>query len=269
MVLRLGVSRSNAKMCELLGLDKTHTYLYHKCHINKVMAVEFTAYAFDSNVENVGHGIKLGLYRVQAARVAQRDIRESRRDENGNLRYDGNIIWIKGEAYLVDCNVTGSNEATSTKPKFLLAALYQGQAFPKIEQLVGPGGGAYEGYLPILQGDNVGPHMDKTFHLSVKEFCESKTWKWEPQALQMPHLNNLDLAVFPMMSKHHSALLQNYLIVQAPTDEIWRTAEQVWMDLGSAEIACGFILAYRIAKKVIDCGGENTFLQKQEFCSRV
>jgi hypothetical protein len=127
----------------------------------------------------------------------------------------------------------------------------------------------YEGYLPILQGDNAGPHIDKTFHTSVKEFCESKTWKWEPQAPQMPHLNNLDLAVFPMMSKSHSALLRNYLIVQAPPDEIWRMAEQVWMNMGSAEIARGFILAYRIAKKVIDCGGENTFLQKQEFHSRV
>jgi hypothetical protein len=109
--------------------------------------------------------------------------------------------------------------------------------------------------------------MDNTFHTSVKEFCKSKTWKWEPQAPQMPHLNNLDVAVFPMMSKHQSALLQNYLIVQAPTDEIWRTAEQVWMDLGSAEIARGFILAYRIAKKVIDCRGKKTFLQKQEFHS--
>jgi hypothetical protein len=175
---------------------------------------------------------------------------------------------MKGKAYLVDCNVTGSDEGTSTKPKFSLAALYQGQVFPKIEQLVGPGS-AYKGYLPILQGDNAGPHMDKTFHSSVKEFCESKTWKWEPQALQMPHLNNLDLAIFRMMSKRHSALLQNYSIIQAPTDEIWCTAEQVWMDLGSAEIARGFISAYRIAKKVIDCGGENAFLQKQEFHSRV
>jgi hypothetical protein len=79
------VSRCNAKMCEVLGIEKTHTYLYHKCHINKVMAVAFTACAFDLNVENGGHGIKLGLYRVQAARVAHRDVRQSRRDENGNL----------------------------------------------------------------------------------------------------------------------------------------------------------------------------------------
>jgi hypothetical protein len=85
----------------------------------------------------------------------------------------------------------------------------------------------------------------------------------------MPHLNNLDLAVFPMMSKRHSTLLKMYSAVQAPPDEIWRTAEQVWTGMGSAEIARGFILAYRIAKKVIECGGENAFLQKQEFHSGV
>jgi hypothetical protein len=81
----MGVLCCNAKMCEVLGIDKSHTYLYHKCHINKIMAVAFTAYAFDSNIENGGHGIKLGLYHVQTARVAQRDVWESQYDENGNL----------------------------------------------------------------------------------------------------------------------------------------------------------------------------------------
>jgi hypothetical protein len=38
--------------------------------LGKVMAVAFTAYAFDSNVENGGNCVKLGLDRVQAARVA-------------------------------------------------------------------------------------------------------------------------------------------------------------------------------------------------------
>ena len=62
------------------------------------MAVAFTGFAFDSSVENGGHGIKIGLYRVQAARVAQRDVRESRVDENGNRRYDGDIVRMKGDA---------------------------------------------------------------------------------------------------------------------------------------------------------------------------
>jgi hypothetical protein len=183
-------------MCEVLGIEKTHTFLYHKCHINKVMAVAFTAYAFDSSVENCGHGMKIGLYRVQAARVAQRDVRESRLDENGNQRYDGNIVRMKGDAYLIDCNVTGSDEGTSNNPKFSLMALFHDQVFPKIGDLVGPGG-AYHGYLPVFQGDNAGPHVDGTFRTFVKGICESKGWKWEPQAAQMPHSNYLDLAVSP------------------------------------------------------------------------
>jgi hypothetical protein len=68
-------------------------------------------------------------------------------------------------------------------------------------------GGVYEAYQPVFQGDNAGPHVDGAFHAFVKDFCESKGWKWEPQAAQ-PHSNNLDLAVFPMMSKRHSALLK-------------------------------------------------------------
>jgi hypothetical protein len=62
-----------------------HTYLYHKCHINKVMAVAFTAYAFDSNVKNGGHGIKLGLYHGQAACVQQRDVWQIRHNEDKYL----------------------------------------------------------------------------------------------------------------------------------------------------------------------------------------
>jgi hypothetical protein len=99
---------------------------------------------------------------------------------------------------------------------------------------------------------------------------DSKGWKWEPQAAQMPHMNNLDLAFFLMMSKCHSALLKMYCAIQAPHDKIWHTAEQVWANMGSEKITHGFILACRIAKKVVECGGENTFLvQRQEFHSGV
>lgn len=262
------VNRCNAKMCELLGLEKTHTYLYHKNHIEKVMAVAFTGYAFDSHVENGGHGLKLGLFRVQAARIAQKRQRESTRDEDGNIRYNGPILRMKGDAYLVDCNVTGSDEGTSDKPKFALKSLWEKTMFPKIEDLVGPGG-PYEGYLVVIQGDNAGPHIDDEYIRYVSGYCEERGWLWEPQAPQMPHLNNLDLAVFPMMSKRHSALLKNYSNKMAPAGEIWRAAESVWSTMESAAIARGFILAYRISKKVIDCKGENTFLQTPNFHSGV
>lgn len=262
------VNRCNAKMCEVLGLERTHTYIYHKNHIEKVMAVAFTAFAFNGNVENGGDGIKLGLYRVQAARIAKKTVRKGRRDEHGRMRYDGAIVRMEGDPYLVDCNVTGSDEGTSDKPRFSLMALFRDQIFPKIATLVGPGG-EYAGYLPLIQGDNAGPHTDATFTNFVKGHCASKGWKWEPQAAQMPHMNNLDLAVFPMMSKRHSALLTRYSNKMAPPQEIWDGALSVWREMGSPEIARGFILAYRIAAKVITNKGSNTFLQQHDFHSGV
>lgn len=262
------VSRCNAKMCEILGLDKSHTYLKHKCHINKVMVAAFTAYAFKGNPENGGDGVKIGIFRVQGARIAKKDVRESRRDEDGKLKYDGKIVRMKGDAYLVDCNVTGSDEGTSDKPKFALLALYRDHVFPEIARLTGPGG-RYEGYLPVFQGDNAGPHIDAAFLAYVENFCREKGWRWEPQAPQMPHMNNLDLAVFPMMSKRHSTLLRHYSNMQAPHDEIWDATNSVWNNMESAQIARGFVLAYRIARKVIQHKGDNAFLQKQDFHSGV
>lgn len=176
---------------------------------------------------------------------------------------------MEGGAYIVDCNVTGSDEGTSNSPKFALMTLFRDQVFPKIAELVSPGG-AYSGYLPVIQGDNAGLHVDGCFHTFVESFCESKDWKWEPHAPQMPHINNLDLAVFPMISKRHSSLLKTYSNLQPPHEEIWRMAREVWSNLGSAEIARGCILAYPIAEKVIKSGGENTFLRKkQQFHSGV
>jgi hypothetical protein len=65
------------------------------------------------------------------------------------------------------------------------------------------------------------------------------------------------------------ALLKNYSNKMAPPEEIWKTAEACWSNLDSASIARGFILAYRIADKVIVNKGTNTFLQTQDFHSGV
>ena len=39
------VLRSSEILCEMLGIDKQQHYVYHQNHINKVMAIAFTAYA--------------------------------------------------------------------------------------------------------------------------------------------------------------------------------------------------------------------------------
>ena len=54
---------ATTKKRELLVLDKTHTYLYHKCHIDKVMCVVFTAYAYEIILyTRGGKQIRVGPY---------------------------------------------------------------------------------------------------------------------------------------------------------------------------------------------------------------
>jgi hypothetical protein len=262
------VARATAKKCEALGIDKKEYYLYHKCHIDKVMVLAMTGYAFDMNVENGGHGLKVGIWRVQGARVAKKQQRGSRKTDEGTIKYDGDIVRRKGDVYLVDTTVTGSDEGTSDKPKFSLKSLFEDVIFPRICQLVGPGG-EYEGYTPIIQGDQAGPHEDAKFRKFCDEYCKEKGFHWIPQAPQMPHMNNLDLAVFPAMSKRHSRLIRESTDRCAKPDEIWNAAYIVWCDLPSATIARGFILAYRVAEKVVACKGENGFLHDSSFHSDV
>ena len=197
----------NAKKCELLGLDKTHTYLYHKGNIDKVMAVALTGFAFDGNMENGVVGVKLGIYRVQGAQLAKKTVRKIRRDGEGKIKYNGEIMRKKGDAYMVNCTVKGADTGTSDAPKFSLKYMFEEHTFPKISMLVASGGD-FEGYLPVFQGNNKGPHICAIFHNYMKKYCTSMGWKWEPQAPQMPHMNNHDLSIFPATSKRRSALLK-------------------------------------------------------------
>ena len=100
-------------------------------------------------------------------------------------------------------------------------------------------------------------------------YCVHNEWNWEPQAPQMPYVNNLDLMVFPAMSKRHSALLSNHSNTVAKMDVIYRTALDVWNSLDGATIASGFILAYRICRKVIKENGNNSFLSGGDYHSFV
>ena len=219
----------------------------------------------------MGDGLKIGIVRVQAGKLSKKTVLESSRDADGNLHDDGRIKRHAGDCYLVETTVTGSNCGTSSDPKFSLLACFLHSIFPKIERIVGPGG-EYEGYLPVIQGDNAGPHQDREFVRSTKEFCDKKGWLWEPQAPQMPYSNNLDLAVFPLMSKEHTKVLKkrgsgvgNSRTGVASCDEIYKAAETVWCDFASADIARGFLLAYRICGKVIEERGDNKFLSGSEF----
>ena len=78
----------------------------------------------------------------------------------------------------------------------------------------------------------------------------------------MLHMNNLDLAIFPAMSKWHSELLKEYSGSVVKQDKIWEAAVEVWKYLPSSTVARGFILAFRIAAKVMQEKGSNSFLKK-------
>jgi len=58
--------------------------------------------------------------------------------------------------------VTGSKCGTSDDPEFALLNYFMHLIFPCVKDLVKVGG-RYEGYLPIFQGDNAGPHKDAKY----------------------------------------------------------------------------------------------------------
>jgi hypothetical protein len=99
------VGRGNAKMAPSAGINKSTKSAYHRSHIDKVMGIAFTGFAFDTYIENGGDGLKIGFFHCQVARIAKKQVRESRRMETGELRYDGPVKRHKGNAYMVDANV--------------------------------------------------------------------------------------------------------------------------------------------------------------------
>ena len=174
--------------------------------------------------------------------------------------YDGEILRQKGDLYLVDCNVTGSTCGTSDDSKFVLLSYFHKLVFEAVKDLVKVGG-TFEEYLPVFQGNNAGPHQDAKYKKGVEEYCEREGWKWIPQGPQMPHVNVCDLSVFPNMSKQHTQLSRDHHGTHdLKEDQIWKAAEEVFKKLPSCKIASGFIQAYRLAEKIIQHRGDNTFL---------
>jgi hypothetical protein len=79
----------------------------------------------------------------------------------------------------------------------------------------------------------------------------------------MPHMNVLDLSVFPAMSKRHSTLSRERTVLRVlKEDEIWDAAEILWQDLLSSKITSAYIQANGIAgaRITIKSKGNNDFL---------
>ena len=97
------------------------------------MAVAFMTYAFDSNVKNDRDRIQLGFFWCKAACIVKKTVGEPQMDEDtGQIVYNCCIICGNGDVYLVDSNVTGSNEGSFDAPKFSLKILLRDHIFSKL-----------------------------------------------------------------------------------------------------------------------------------------
>ncbi len=101
----------------------------------------------------------------------------SSRDEvTGKLKFKGNEIkHAAGVPFLVDCNVTGSDEGTATKPCFPLRKLWEFTLIPAIAQLVEEGG-ACAGAQVVVQHDNAGPHIEEGYRLWTQHIFDNLGW---------------------------------------------------------------------------------------------
>ena len=219
-------------------------------------------FAFDGSPENGGHGIKISLDRCACARVALKDQRKATRHADGSLHYDGELVRRRGEIYFVDANVTGSNQGTSTNPKYALKDLWEAKLFPRIDAMVAEGG-PYEGYCVVLQQDGAGPHKEGCFDGYLNAEIEARpNWQRIDQGPNGPYMNALDAVVFPCMSKQHSKLLQQNNNTAVSKAKIMEKAEQVWSELPSYVIARAYVQIFRLMEVAIREGGNNKWLSK-------
>ena len=84
--------------------------------------------------------MKLGIFRAQSYKVAEREVREGVRQADGTMRMNGPIKWEKDNLYLVDVAIIRSSDGTVKNPKWSLHRIFQYNIFPAVRSLVGPGG---------------------------------------------------------------------------------------------------------------------------------
>ncbi len=161
-------------------------------------------FCVDNDLEQGGTGYLIGLHRCQSYKVMQRKVLQQTIDEEtGKRTSKGNPVkYNRGDLVLTDCNVTGSDNGTVTKPKFPLMELWRTVLLPELDALVNKGGPC-AGALVVHQEDNTGPHIDKTYKDWLQGEFDRREWRLEHQAPQGPYTNVLDLQMFPAMSKRY------------------------------------------------------------------
>ena len=255
------VSRTFAKMCPELGVERSSFAVHHKSHIRKVMGHATVGICFTDSPELGCEGYVINLTRCQGFKVCRKTTKEVTKNKiTGRNESKNNAVKNKkGDLVLQDCNVTGTDTGTPSNPKFALKGLWEDCLLPQLDALVAVGGPC-AGAIVCHQEDNAGPHKEGRFHQWLEDEFKRRKWQLELQAPQGPYTNVLDLQLFPAMSKRHSSLLQLYSDAEASKDRTWRVARQVWDYCSSAMICRAFVHAYRIMKKIMNEEGDNSWL---------
>ena len=127
----------------------------------------------------------------------------------------------KGEPFLVDCNVTGSDPGTPTDPKFALKSLWEYTLIPTIEALVAPDGPC-EGATVIFQEDNAGPHNCRVYRGFLEDAFTERGWFIR---LQAPQGMITFSAVVPSLS------CRSYTYTYTPPSSPFSTQDRTRMSL--------------------------------------
>ena len=115
--------------------------------------------------------------------------------KDSSTKCDGLIIQEQSDIYWKDSFMTGSNDWTLGDPKFSMKMIFKEIIFIQIKTLLSKGG-EFGNISVIIQGGQAGPHENRVFRKFLDDYCNTKVWKWQPQAPQMPHANMLDLSIF-------------------------------------------------------------------------
>ena len=262
-------TRANCKILTSIGLKQADYRAHHKSHIGKEMYIVVTAYVLrDRNdITKGGTAVPVSLIRVGRMVKAKRNTYKRVYKEDGSYTYpkiEANLLRREGEEYFKSCELTGSKEGTSKKPKMSLLKVYQEQIIPDLEEKIVKvyNNNGTRKVVIVKQEDGAGLHQDKTYLSTMRDMFEERGWLLFNQPSQSPVTNVHDACVFPMMSKKVSAvqaIMFGSILLKG--EQLYETVKGVWEDESNhVAMSRAFAGHHQIVLSIIHHKGDNQYL---------
>ena len=262
-------TRTNCKVLTSIGLEQSDYRAHHKNHIGKEMYIVVTAYVLrDRNdITKGGTAIPVSLVRVGKMVTATKDSYKRVYRDDGSYHYPKrpeNLLRRAGEEYFKPCELTGSSEGTSGKPKMSLLKVYQETIVPDLEEKVVRryNNNGMRKVVIVKQEDGAGLHQDRTYLKAMQKMFDERGWLLFPQPSQSPVTNVHDACVFPMMSKAVSTL-QALIFgsVMLKGEQLYETVNAVWTDdTNQLAMSRAFAGHHQIVLSIMHHEGDNSYL---------